>query len=121
MVKPGTGKGFLLRARHRNTGTAPDHLRCLAFRVKLPENLPSSIHEGAYPGSIWYRWILYLSPTGLGPIYDGISHVLLSMDDLLPIVALVLLAGLNGPVAGRRTLFALSVSWPAGWMLKERV
>ncbi|MEN8751194.1 MAG: HupE/UreJ family protein [Desulfobacterales bacterium] len=56
----------------------------------------------------------HLVSTGLGPIYDGISHVLLSMDDLLPILAMALLAGLNGPVAGRRTLFALSVSWLAG-------
>jgi urease accessory protein len=53
----------------------------------------------------------HLVTTGLGPIYDGISHVLLSMDDLLPILAMALLAGLNGPVAGRRTLFALSCSW----------
>jgi len=59
----------------------------------------------------------HLVTTGLGPIYDGISHVLLSMDDLLPILAMALLAGLNGPVAGRRTLFALSGSWLAAGLL----
>ncbi len=56
----------------------------------------------------------HLVTTGLGPIYDGISHVLVSPDDLVPIVAMSLLAGLNGPAAGRRTLFVLTGAWLAG-------
>ena len=56
----------------------------------------------------------HLVTTGLGPLYDGISHVLLSPDDLLPIVAMGLLAGLNGPAAGRRTLFAVTLAWLVG-------
>lgn len=53
----------------------------------------------------------HLVTTGLGPLYDGISHVLLSPDDLLPILAMSMLAGLNGPAAGRRTLFGLTGAW----------
>jgi urease accessory protein len=56
----------------------------------------------------------HLVNTGLGPVYDGISHLFLTFDDLLPVVAMALLAGLNGPIAGRRTLFALPVAWLAG-------
>jgi urease accessory protein len=56
----------------------------------------------------------HLVTTGLGPLYDGISHVFLSPDDLLPILAMSLLAGLNGPAAGRRTLFGLTGAWLAG-------
>jgi urease accessory protein len=56
----------------------------------------------------------HLVTTGLGPIYDGISHVLMSPDDLVPILAMALLAGLNGPAAGRRTLFALTGAWLVG-------
>jgi urease accessory protein len=56
----------------------------------------------------------HLLTTGLGPIYDGISHLLLSPEDLLPVLALALLAGLNGPAAGRRTLFALTGAWLLG-------
>ena len=56
----------------------------------------------------------HLVTTGLGPVYDGISHVLMSPDDLVPILAMSLLAGLNGPRAGRRTLFALTSAWLAG-------
>jgi len=52
--------------------------------------------------------------TGLGPVYDGISHVLMSPDDLVPILAMGMLAGLNGPTAGRGTLFALTGAWLAG-------
>jgi hydrogenase/urease accessory protein HupE len=58
--------------------------------------------------------VAHLVTTGLGPLYDGISHVFLSPDDLLPILAMSLLAGLNGPEAGRRTLFGLAIAWLAG-------
>jgi hydrogenase/urease accessory protein HupE len=56
----------------------------------------------------------HLATTGLGPVYDGISHLLLSPDDLVPVVAMALLAGLNGAAAGRRVLFALPVAWWLG-------
>jgi hydrogenase/urease accessory protein HupE len=56
----------------------------------------------------------HLMNTGLGPVYDGISHLLLTFDDLLPVVAMALLAGLNGPAAGRRVLFTLPLCWLAG-------
>jgi len=53
----------------------------------------------------------HLVETGLGPVYDGVSHVLLSFDDLLPVLALAMLAGLNGAAAGRRVLFLLPAAW----------
>lgn len=56
----------------------------------------------------------HLMTTGLGPVYDGISHLFLTFDDLLPVVAMALLAGLNGPAAGRRALFLLPAAWLAG-------
>lgn len=56
----------------------------------------------------------HLVTTGLGPVYDGISHVLMSPDDLLPIVVLGCFAGLNGPQASRRTLFAVTLAWSVG-------
>lgn len=59
----------------------------------------------------------HLVTTGLGPFYDGISHLLLSPDDLVPALALALLAGVNGPVVGRRMLFALSAAWLGGGLL----
>ncbi len=59
----------------------------------------------------------HLVTTGLGPFYDGISHLLLSPDDLVPVLALALLAGVNGPAAGRRMLFALSAAWLCGGLL----
>ena len=56
----------------------------------------------------------HLVTTGLGPLYDGISHLFLSFEDLLPLVALALLAGLNGPKAGRVALFIVPVAWLLG-------
>ncbi|MBK6004766.1 HupE/UreJ family protein [Ramlibacter ginsenosidimutans] len=58
----------------------------------------------------------HLATTGLGPVYDGILHLFLSLDDLLPVFALALLAGLNGPTAARWTVFALPAAWFAGGM-----
>lgn len=55
----------------------------------------------------------HLVTTGLGPVYDGVSHLFLTLDDLLPVIALALLAGLNGSAAGRRALFGLPAAWLA--------
>lgn len=56
----------------------------------------------------------HLVNTGLGPFYDGVSHLGLTPEDLLPAVAMALLAGQRGAEAGRRTLFALPAAWLAG-------
>jgi urease accessory protein len=56
----------------------------------------------------------HLASTGLGPVYDGIWHLLVSLDDLLPVVAIALLAGLNGAPAARWTLFLLPAAWWVG-------
>jgi hypothetical protein len=46
--------------------------------------------------------------TGLGPIYDGISHVLLTPECMVPVIGLALLAGLRGPEHGRWALFIVT-------------
>ena len=55
----------------------------------------------------------HLVTTGLGPLYDGLLHFALTPEDLVPVLALALLAGLRGVTHGRRALFVL----PAAWML----
>jgi len=56
----------------------------------------------------------HLNSTGLGPVYDGLLHFLLSPEDFLPVLALALWAGLRGPDYGRRALFVLPTSWLIG-------
>lgn len=56
----------------------------------------------------------HLAETGLGPFVDGASHLLLSFDDLLPVIAMALLAGLNGKSAAKGALVALPSAWMAG-------
>ncbi len=56
----------------------------------------------------------HLVSTGIGPVYDGIAHLLVSFEDLLPVIAMALLAGLNGPSAGRRVLLMLPLAWLIG-------
>lgn len=59
----------------------------------------------------------HLVTTGLGPFYDGISHFALTPEDLLPVVAIALLAGLSGPRPGRVVLFVLPIAWLSGGLL----
>jgi hydrogenase/urease accessory protein HupE len=56
----------------------------------------------------------HLVTTGMGPVYDGIGHLLLTPEDLVPVIAVALLAGLRGKNPGRRVLFFLPVAWLAG-------
>ncbi|MGH9869065.1 MAG: HupE/UreJ family protein [Candidatus Polarisedimenticolia bacterium] len=56
----------------------------------------------------------HLVTTGLGPFYDGVSHLALTPEDLLPVIAVGLLAGLRGPAHGRLALLLLPAAWLAG-------
>jgi urease accessory protein len=83
--------------------TRPDRARAVARRLCWLTPLLAS------PGVAH----AHLVTTGLGPIYDGIGHFLVTLEDLLVVLAAGLLAGVNGPVAGRRVLVALPVAWLA--------
>ena len=56
----------------------------------------------------------HLVNTGLGPFYDGVSHFALTPEDLLPALAMALLAGQKGSRTGRLALFALPGAWLLG-------
>jgi hydrogenase/urease accessory protein HupE len=59
----------------------------------------------------------HLVTTGLGPVYDGLLHFALTPEDLVPALALALLAGLRGAAHGRRASFVLPVAWLlGGWL-----
>lgn len=53
----------------------------------------------------------HLVNSGLGPIYDGALHLLLSPGDLLGLVAFAMLSGLRGAKAGRLTVVGMTVAW----------
>jgi hydrogenase/urease accessory protein HupE len=57
----------------------------------------------------------HLMNTGLGPFYDGLTHLFVTPEDLLPVIALALLAGLRGAPCGRAVLMAL----PAAWLMSS--
>jgi hydrogenase/urease accessory protein HupE len=52
--------------------------------------------------------------TGVGPFYDGVVHFFVSFEEVLPVLALALLAGLQGRRHGRWLIALLPVSWLAG-------
>ena len=56
----------------------------------------------------------HLNSTGMGPFYDGLMHFLMSPEDIVPVIALALLAGLRGARYGRWALFTLPVAWLLG-------
>jgi hypothetical protein len=62
----------------------------------------------------------HLIETGLGPVYDGITHFALTAEDLMPALALAVLAGLRGKDHARRVMFVMPLAWlvaaiVAGW------
>lgn len=59
----------------------------------------------------------HLVQSGMGPVYDGISHFGLSPEDFLPVIGLAFLAGLRGPRQARWTMAALTAAWLAGGAL----
>jgi urease accessory protein len=59
----------------------------------------------------------HLNTTGMGPLYDGLMHFLLSPEDLVPVLALALLSGLRGAAHGRQALFTLPAAWLLGGLL----
>jgi hydrogenase/urease accessory protein HupE len=72
-------------------------LMVLFFAIGLP------VHANAH-----------LVTTGLGPVYDGMEHMLLSPEQWIMIAGLAFLAGLNGPATGRVVLFSFPCAWLAG-------
>ena len=63
----------------------------------------------------------HLINSGFGPFYDGLAHPFLVADDLLPVIALTLLAGLRGVRCGRAVAFALPLAWLAGMVAARMV
>jgi urease accessory protein len=59
----------------------------------------------------------HLNSTGMGPVYDGLLHFLQSPEDVIPVLALALFAGLRGTDHGRRALFVLPSAWLLGGLL----
>jgi hydrogenase/urease accessory protein HupE len=59
----------------------------------------------------------HLVSTGAGPFYDGIAHFFVSFEEVLPVLALALLAGLQGRRHGRWLIAILPLGWLAGALL----
>ena len=60
----------------------------------------------------------HLVTTGLGPVYDGITHLAVSPTDLLAVVVVALLGGLGGPIRGRAVVATLPVAWLLGGLAR---
>jgi urease accessory protein len=63
----------------------------------------------------------HLNSTGMGPLYDGLMHFLMSPEDFVPALALALLVGLRGAAYGRRALFTLPGAWLLGGFIGTSV
>jgi hydrogenase/urease accessory protein HupE len=53
----------------------------------------------------------HLLTTGLGPLYDGAVHFLMSPEAILPVAALGIFAGLQGLSHARAAVVMLPVAW----------
>jgi urease accessory protein len=59
----------------------------------------------------------HLVSTGAGPFYDGTAHFFLTFEEILPVIALSLFAGLRGPRYGRWMIIVLPLCWIIGGIL----
>ena len=59
----------------------------------------------------------HLVSTGAGPFYDGTAHFFLTFEEILPVIALSLFAGLRGPRYGRWMIAILPLCWIIGGIL----
>jgi urease accessory protein len=86
-------------------------------RPRLPLKPLSALAFGVGVALISSQAEAHLVTTGLGPVYDGISHFALAPEDLIPVLALGLLAGLRGKEHGRRMLVVLPAAWLLGGLV----
>jgi len=81
----------------------------------------TKLHKGLIVALGLLFWPSYaaahLVTTGLGPVYDGIGHLVMTPEDLIPAMAIALFAGLRGAASGRRALFVLPLVWFLGGLL----
>jgi urease accessory protein len=56
----------------------------------------------------------HLVTTGMGPVYDGIGHLVMTPEDLIPVFTIALFAGQRGVLFGRRALFIFPLAWFVG-------
>jgi hypothetical protein len=62
----------------------------------------------------------HLVTTGVGPFYDGAAHFFVSIEELFPILALALFAGLRGPRSGRLAVALVPPTWMASGLIGLR-
>jgi hydrogenase/urease accessory protein HupE len=88
--------------------------------MKINRHL-TRLHQGLFVAFGLLFWPSYASAhlvtTGLGPVYDGIGHLVMTPEDLIPALAIALFAGLRGAAPGRRALFVLPLAWFTGGIL----
>lgn len=82
----------------------------MKFFHLLKHNVLSAIFLLLLPFSVQ----AHLVNTGLGPVYDGVSHLFLTPEDLLTAITLALYCGLLGASASRLGMFTFPVAWLLG-------
>ena len=82
-------------------------------RVAVSVGAVTALLVAVYPPSAE----AHLNVTGVGPVYDGMAHFLLSPEDLVSVLALALVVGLRGASYGRRALFVLPTAWLFGGLV----
>jgi hydrogenase/urease accessory protein HupE len=53
----------------------------------------------------------HLVTTGIGPVYDGIVHFAVTLEDLIPVIAMAIYAAQRGRDQARFIVFVLPLAW----------
>ena len=84
------------------------------MKWSLARSRHSNVLAGSCGALVPGAAVAHLPTIGLGPVYDGVFHLLLSPEDLIPVIALALLCGQRGAPYGRRALWLVPLAWFAG-------
>ncbi len=104
----GLGPDRVARARRRgDVGWSGVLVECRGVKSRLIALLAVAL---AIPQAAQAHLVV----SGMGPVYDGISHFGLSPEDFLPVIAFGFFAGFCGKAQARWSLFALVSSWIVG-------
>jgi urease accessory protein len=87
------------------------------FMTKLPKSAAAVAGLGGIAFFFPSIARAHLVTTGLGPVYDGIGHLLLTPEDLVSALALTFYCGLRGTQTSRYAIFILPLAWFLGGLI----
>ena len=111
----GDSECFARRRRHGRGGRRVFHVEGVRMKAASKSRLPIYAIVVFTVAMCPAAAEAHLNSTGMGPVYDGLMHFLTSAEDVVPVLALALLAGLRGADLRSPSTLRASHGVARGW------